>query len=66
MSAQNNLKGKITSMSTAKEFGKIKVDVEAHGLQLACNLTQHAVHDLKLLPGKEVWIIFKASSLNWQ
>ncbi|MDY6935717.1 MAG: ATP-binding cassette domain-containing protein [Spirochaetota bacterium] len=66
ISAQNNLKGRITSMSAAKEFGKIEVNVETHGIQLVCNLTQHAVYDLKLLPGKDVWIIFKASSLNWQ
>jgi len=66
ISAQNILNGVITSMSTANEFEKIKVNVEIHGISLACNLTQHAVHELKLLPGKNVWVIFKASSLKWQ
>ncbi len=66
MSAQNILNGKIASMSTAKDSGKIKVDVEMHGILLTCNLTQHAVHELKLIPGKDVWVIFKASSLSWQ
>ncbi|MCU0821930.1 MAG: ATP-binding cassette domain-containing protein [Spirochaetes bacterium] len=65
MSAQNSLKGMITSMSRSREFGKIKLDVDVHGLTLTCNLTQHAVNDLKLLPGMEVWLIFKASSLEW-
>ena len=66
LSAQNSLNGVIASMSRAKEFGKIKVDVDVHGIPLTCNLTQHAVNELKLIPGMNVWLIFKASSLDWQ
>ncbi|MDY6969881.1 MAG: ATP-binding cassette domain-containing protein [Spirochaetota bacterium] len=66
ISAQNILKGQITLMTSANEFGKVKVDVKVNELTLSCFLTQHAVKSLHLLPDKDIWIIFKASSLNWQ
>ncbi len=66
MSAQNNLKGIITSMSTAKESGMIKVDVDIQGIPVRCDLTNHSVVDLGLVPGKEVWVIFKSLSLKWK
>lgn len=66
ISAQNCLAGVITSLTGSKEFGKIRIDVDIHGLRLVCDLTQHAVSALSLLPGKNVWVVFKASSLHWQ
>jgi tungstate transport system ATP-binding protein len=65
ISAQNMLQGTITSLMLSDEFGKVKVQVEIHGTSLTCSLTQHAINELKIFPGKEVWVIFKASSLQW-
>ncbi len=66
ISAHNILSGTITSMSSAKEPGVIKVDVDVRGISLTCYLTQNSVHELMLMPGKDVWAIFKASSLRWR
>jgi len=30
-----------------------------------CHVTEHAIHELKLTPGRKVWILFKATSLKW-
>lgn len=66
MSAQNMLKGRITALTTAKEFDSVSVEVDVSGISLTSYVTQYAVKNLQLFPGKDVWIIFKASSLNWQ
>ena len=65
ISAQNMLQGTITSLMLSDEFGKVTVEVELHGISLTCSLTQHAVNELTIFPGKAVWVIFKASSLQW-
>jgi tungstate transport system ATP-binding protein len=65
ISAQNMLQGTITSLMLSDEFDKVKVQVELHGISLTCSLTQHAVNELTIFPGKAVWVIFKASSLQW-
>ncbi|MFC1511843.1 ATP-binding cassette domain-containing protein [Candidatus Latescibacterota bacterium] len=66
VSAQNCLKGTITSMAVEKESGAIRIDVAVSGIPFICSVTHHAAETLKLLPGKEVWVVFKASSLHWQ
>ena len=65
ISAQNILKGIITSMNLEKEPGKVRIDAAVSGMPLACSVTQHAAGDLQLIPGKDVWVVFKASSLQW-
>ena len=66
ISAQNILKGSITNMTVSGEFRKVEVEILVHGILLRCNVTNHAVKELHLIPGKKVWVIFKASSLQWQ
>ena len=66
VSAQNCLKGTITGMTVEKESGAIRIDVAVSGIPFICSVTHHAAETLKLLPGKEVWVVFKASSLHWQ
>lgn len=66
ISAQNVLHGRINSMTAAGEAGKVRLEILVSGMILSCNVTQHAVNTLHILPGMDVWAIFKASSLHWQ
>lgn len=66
VSAQNILRGSVISINAAREAGKIKVYVECSGTTFICNITPHAAHDLKLIPGRDVWLMFKASAFKWK
>jgi len=65
ISAQNILQGTIMSMTAVNKSAKVKTDVEVDGVLFSCHVTEHAIHKLKLMPGKKIWILFKASSLKW-
>lgn len=65
ISAQNILEGKIINMSVTKEQ-KVSLEIDVSGLLLASIITQHAVKELQLIPGMDIWIIFKATSLRWE
>jgi tungstate transport system ATP-binding protein len=66
VSAQNRLKGRIKGLTSSGENSGILADINVNGFSMNCYLTRHAVNELKLIPGMEVWLIFKASSLRWQ
>jgi tungstate transport system ATP-binding protein len=65
ISAQNMLRGFVSQMTIEKDSENVLVDVEVAGLSLLCRLTKPGVEKLQLIPGKEVWAFFKASSVNW-
>jgi tungstate transport system ATP-binding protein len=65
ISAQNVLGGQLLSMSSEQEGNRVRAEVHAGGLLFSCSITHHAADTLKLLPGKDVWILFKASSIVW-
>lgn len=65
ISAQNMLRGFVSQMTIEKDSENVLVDVEVAGLPLLCRLTKPGVEKLQLIPGKEVWALFKASSVNW-
>lgn len=66
LSAQNILPGVITYMTTSRQKDKVQVVVQASSLSLSCSVTHYAVSSLGLLPGREVFVVFKATSLLWQ
>ncbi len=66
ISAQNILRGKIQNMSAISQHDSLFVIVEISDLKLHCTITRHAAETMALLPGKEIFLIFKASSLRWQ
>ncbi len=66
LSAQNRLKGRIKSLVSPGENGGIIAEISINGFSMNCYLTRHAVNELRLVPGMEVWLVFKASSLRWQ
>lgn len=65
ISAQNILQGTIAQMSMENESKRVLIDVDVSGMFFTCRLTEQAVRTLSLLPGKSVWVVFKASSLRW-
>jgi len=66
LSAQNILAGTITYMTTSRQKDKVQVTVQISSLSLTCSVTHYAIKSLGLLPGKDVFVIFKAVSLMWQ
>ena len=66
ISAQNILTGTISHMSTENDSDKMIVAVDVADTHLLCRITHHAADLLKLLPGKHVSVIFKASAVHWQ
>jgi len=65
LSAQNILRGNITHMMVETDSEKVRVDIEVAGIPFTCSVTHHAADTLGLLPGKDIWVVFKASSLQW-
>jgi tungstate transport system ATP-binding protein len=63
ISAQNALGGTIASMTA--EGKTIRVEIDVSGLPLHCTITPPAAESLKILPGRRVYVVFKASSLHW-
>jgi molybdopterin-binding protein len=52
-------------MTAEKEPDKVRLEVDVSGMPLICSVTRHAAETLLLIPGKNVWAVFKASSLHW-
>ena len=65
ISAQNILKGIISHITSDRESGKVSIEINVSDMPLTCSVTRHAAETLHLLPGKDVWAVFKASSLYW-
>ena len=65
ISAQNILKGAINSMTSDNDPGKVGIEVNVSGMPFTCGVTDHAARSLSLMPGKKVWVVFKATSLHW-
>ncbi|MFW6181919.1 MAG: ATP-binding cassette domain-containing protein [Spirochaetota bacterium] len=44
---------------------RVLLEVRVADLPLVCRVTREAVADLRLVPGSDLWVVFKASSLQW-
>jgi tungstate transport system ATP-binding protein len=65
ISAQNVLLGRVSGLSSEGDDAAIKVETDVGGVRFICSVTRRAADSLRLLPGKTVWIVFKASSIHW-
>jgi len=65
ISTRNILHGIVTHMTMEKDTDNILIEVDVGGLSLLSRLTPPAVQSLHLVPGKEVWALFKASAVDW-
>jgi tungstate transport system ATP-binding protein len=65
LSARNVLRGRLTSMSEEAAAQGVRLDIRVADLNLTCQVTLDAAADLGLVPGTDLWVVFKASSLRW-
>lgn len=65
ISAQNVLLGSISHMVPERDSEKVRLEVQIGGVPFICCVTRYAARTLDLLPGKEVWVVFKVSSVQW-
>jgi molybdopterin-binding protein len=61
ISARNTLKGKIVEVTKGAMTAHVKIDVG--GTVVTASITNAAVDDLKLAPGKEAYAVIKASDV---
>lgn len=66
VSARNVLMGRIIAMNLMPDSDTISVEINAAGLELRSVITHHAASDMGLVPGRDIWLMFKASSLRWR
>jgi molybdopterin-binding protein len=61
ISARNALKGKIVEVTKGATTAHVKIDVG--GTVVTASITNAAVDDLKLAPGKQAYAVIKASDV---
>ena len=61
ISARNTLKGKIVEVTKGATTAHVKIDLG--GTVVTASITNAAVDDLKLAPGKEAYAVIKASDV---
>ena len=62
-SARNSLPGVVAGVAENGIYAKIQVDCGG-GMVLTAALTRQSVERLKLCPGAEVWVTFKATAVH--
>jgi len=65
ISAQNRLSGKIAAMTEEKRGKGVRITAVIDMIELNSTITHEAQLELKLYPGKNVFFLFKASSVRW-
>jgi tungstate transport system ATP-binding protein len=65
ISAVNRIEAKIRLLVAEGGSGKIRVEAEVSGRILSCYITESSAKKINIIPGKKVFLIFKATSLVW-
>ncbi len=65
LSAQNALKGLVTQMAFENGSGKVLVKILCGSQPFTARVTRRALEQMDIHPGREVWVVFKTSSLDW-
>lgn len=65
ISAMNELKGTIKTMYKDEMSGDIRLDIEVSGKNFTALITETSATKMNILPGKNIHLIFKATSLTW-
>jgi len=64
ISAINNIEAKVKLLSE-ESSGKIRLEAEVSGFIINCHITASSAAKMNIIPGKKVYLIFKATSLIW-
>ena len=62
LSARNQIKGKITSVTRGQTTGHVHLDI-GNGVTVHSSITNEAIDDLALKVGDEAWAVIKASDV---
>ncbi len=65
ISAVNHIEAKVKLLASEENSGKIRVETEASGRILSCYITESSAVKMNIVPGKKVYLIFKATALMW-
>lgn len=65
ISAINRLGGTVKMMFTDEISGDIRLDIDVSGKVFTALITESSAVKMNILPGKKVYLIFKATSLVW-
>lgn len=65
ISAVNRLKGTVKMMHRDEMSGDIRLEIEVCGKIFTALITEASAVEMNILPGKNVFIVFKATSLIW-
>ena len=63
ISAINNLEAKVKLLSK-ENSGKIKLEAEVSGFIINCYITAASAAKMNIIPGKKIYLIFKATSIT--
>lgn len=64
ISAVNLLEAKVKLLVSEGGSGRIRVETEASGRVINCYITESSAKKMNIIPGKRVYLIFKATSLT--
>jgi len=64
ISAMNNIEATVKLLS-AEDSGKIRLEADASGFIINCYITESSCANMNIMPGKKIYLIFKATSLTW-
>ncbi len=64
-SALNQIEAKIKLLVSEGNTGRIRVESEASGKIINCYITMTSAEKINIVPGRKVYLIFKAASLVW-
>jgi molybdate transport system ATP-binding protein len=62
LSVRNHLRGRVVSLTSEGSADLVEVDLDGH--RVVSRITSAATRELKLAPGREVWVLVKAVSVS--
>lgn len=66
ISAVNHVEARVIMLVSEGNSGRIRVDTETSGRILNCYITKSSAVRMNIIPGKKVYLIFKATSIVWE
>lgn len=62
LSVRNQLRGRVVSLAAESSADLVEIDLDGH--RVLSRITSAATRELKLAPGREVWVLVKAVSVS--
>jgi molybdate transport system ATP-binding protein len=62
LSVRNHLRGRVVSLQSEGSADLVEIDLDGH--RVLSRITAGATRELKLAPGREIWVLVKAVSVS--